>query len=274
MKKVLLAFSFLTLVLCLHAQETDTTGGFSDAKSNQDMIESLSSDRPGASLTPLALQKGLWQIQFGLNGGESYDLVSKKDYNTGGMPFDLRTGIAKNLELMLSAFPEFASNVGAGSGIEYAAMSVGASLRYTIIRNSNAGSLGVFVGYNHVNYEGIEWGSATSIKALYSIPLGKIVSFTTNLGYSFYSFDADGFDYTVNVSFAILPRFGAFIETYGSVPNTSVENVVNENWVDGGVYFLINDDFQLDFLYAQGTFNDFQNFFTSIGLTYRFGTLR
>ena len=267
-------FALILLSNTAIAQDEDTTSSFSDAKSNQHLIESLASDRPGASLTPLTVQKGLWQIQFGLNGGESYDVTAKKDYNTGGMPFDLRTGIAKNLELMLSAFPEFASNVGAGSGIEYAAMSVGASLRYTIIRNSNAGSLGVFVGYNHVNYENIEWGSATSIKAIYSVPVGNILSFTTNLGYSFYSFDADGFDYTFNIGIAFLPRVGAFIETYGSVPSTNAENAVSENWLDGGLYFLVNDNFQLDILYAQGTFNDFQNFFTSIGLTYRFGTLK
>lgn len=256
------------------AQNEDTTRSDSDTLSNPQLIESLSSDRPGASLTPLTLQKGLWQIQFGLNGGESYDLGSKKDYNTGGMPFDLRTGIAKNLELMISAFPEFGSNVGAASGIEYASVSLGASLRYNIVRNSNAGSLAVFAGYNHVNYENIEWGSATSVKAIYAIPLGNILAFTTNLGYSFYSFDADGFDYTFNLGISILPRLGAFIETYGSIPSANTENAVSENWIDGGLFFMVNDNFQLDILYAQGTFNDFQNFFTSLGLTYRFGTLK
>ena len=219
------------------AQNVDTTRSISDTLGNPHFSESLSSDRPGASLTPLTLQKGLWQIQFGLNGGESYDLGSKKDYNTGGMPFDLRSGMAKNLELMISVFPKFASPVGAASGIEYASVALGASLRYSILRKSNAGSLAVFAGYNHVNYENMKWGNATSVKAIYAIPLGNILAFTTNLGYSFYSFDADGFDYTFNLGVSILPRLGAFIETYGSVPSANTKNGVSQNWLMAACFF-------------------------------------
>lgn len=271
---------YLTIIITvifsatLMAQTEDTDSSFSDAKSNLYMLEDLASDRPGASLSPMALQKGMWQMQFGFKGGQSYSENSRKDFNTGGMELDLRTGIAKNLDLMLSVAPDFASNVGAASGIEYAALSAGAALRYTVVRNSDAGSLAVFARYNHVNYEGIEWGSATSIKAVYAVPIGDILSFTTNLGYSFYSFDADGFDYTFNLGITILPRLGAFLETYGSIPSASNDGAVSRNWVDGGLYFQVNENFQLDAFYAQGTFNDFRSFFTAIGLTYRFGTLK
>ncbi len=233
------------------------------------LVKPLASDRPGQTFNALTLSKGVWQIQAGVSWGRLLNNPKGLDYNVLSMPIDLRYGITEKLEVSFSPAPVFANNVGTESGIEYNLSQFSAAVRYQLFADKPFGHLSVHGAYQLVNYErGEETGSNGSLKLLYALPLGDLFTFSTNLGYSVSSYSSNEFTYTANAVFNIMPRFGMFVEAFGNVQVDAA--AANGSGFDAGVFYLVNSNFQLDAAYALTENDALQDYYTSVGLTYRF----
>ena len=234
-------------------------------------ISNLPTDRPGQSYNPQTLFKNQWQIQAGTSWGTFYNLKRGRDINVTAFPVDIRYGITHRLELMFS--PSFGfGTVPGGGGIEYTLSSYSGNLRYSIFRDRPYGSLGVLATYEYATYEsGLETANAYKIKAMYSVGFSNLVTFTSNLGFGSISSGPNFIPYTVNLSFAILPKLGFYVEAYGDINLSDLENVDNPFYYDAGLYYLPNANLQFDAGYNRGGTSSFTDDFVFIGISYRFG---
>ncbi len=238
----------------------------------------LPTDRPGQTYNARTLQAGVWQLQA---AGDVGGLFTARglSYDVFAIPIDLRYGITEKLEIMFSPKFSFASTQGTGAGIEYSLTDLQGTLRYNLVDGAPYGSIGFFAGYKHSIYEGgIANANQGIFKVLYALPLGERLGFSSNLGYSVTSqTGTDGmqstanlFDYTANFAFNFSDAFGMFVEAFGSVDLGDGDG--SNSWVDAGVFWLLSPDFQFDL--AFGNSNTTGDYYTSLGISYRFGNPR
>ena len=222
----------------------------------------LNTDRPGATYSANTVGKGALITQFGLDigGHESYKWEISNSSVKGAV--DLRYGISENLEI--GSFISGASNNIDSDLIEdtqrnYSSYSL--NLRYTALSNdvNSFGFLGD-VAYGHDRQNDFMTYSA---KALYAISLNNVIGLSSNLGYNF-SEDASWANYTINVGFGLYDDFGFYVESFGDIGSD-----FQDLWIDGGVWYLIGPNVQLDMLFAKGFNNNIQDLTGSIGVTWR-----
>lgn len=229
-------------------------------------------DRPSQTFNAKTAAKNSWIYQMGIEWGGLVTSGYSQNYNVIAFPINLRYGITDKLEAMLSPSPTFASVNGGGGGIEYSLGSFGAALRYSLFKNKGLGSMAVLGGYQMYNYErGIKTGTTVELKVLYAVPLGRLLTFATNLGYQSSDFTDDAFTYTANFSVPFTQKFGFYVEAYGSVPTTDNYGSKNSAWYDLGLYWLAQNNFQLDAGYAQGGSEEYRDFYSFVGFCYLFG---
>ena len=264
--------TFLTLFTFLLAS------GLYAQTENSGRIGTLPTDRPGQTYNASTLQAGVWQLQaagdvggFLNSRGITYDLFS--------LPTDVRYGITDKLEIMFSPKFSFASTQGTGAGIEYSLTDLQGTLRYNLIDGAPYGSIGFFAGYRRSIFEGgIANANQGIFKILYALPLGERFGFSSNLGYAVIAeTGTDGtkrninlFEYTANFAFSFTSSFGMFVEAFGGVDLG--DSGASISWVDAGVFWLLSPDFQFDL--AFGNSNTTGDYYTSLGISYRFGEPR
>lgn len=237
----------------------------------------LPADRPGKTFNATTLHAGQWLMQINLEQGDYTKKSNYQGYANWAFPFDLRYGITDKIEIMASIKPNFAAQDGYYGGIEYSLMDYAGSLRYNIFKAKNYGSFSLGAGYRYISYEGGIANAKVGIaKLLYSLPLGQRLVLGTNLGYSHFnetgydnSTNARGsFDYTAILMFNITQKFGLSLETYGSKSN------ISNLFFDGGFYWLPNNNVQVNMFFATGGNSNYQSYYGSIGICYRFGQER
>ena len=219
----------------------------------------LNSDRPGATYTPLTVGKNILNTQLGADyGGKNKERLDIKSASLKAL-FELRYGIGNRFEIgsfnswfteELVDNPEFMTN----------SISHSINARYTI-HTSDLHSIGALADVAYGKTDGIE-SMTYSLKALYSISLSPIFSFNSNLGYNTTEGD-DWVNYTINFGATLFDDFGVFAEGYGNL------STQNEFWLDGGVWYLIGPNLQLDAFFVQGFNNDIREYSISIGATWR-----
>lgn len=263
MKAFFLVVVFLQLVFLANAQNA--------------LSGTVPSDRPGATYNATTLQAGVWQVQSGIEWGSLYQTGYGRGYDVFSFPVDLRYGITNRFEIMVSPKFNFASVAGAEAGIGYALSAYSIMGRYSIFDGEALGSFALLGGYTYVSYEGgIANDHTTVLKMLYKIPLGNRFQLASNLGYSMNSVTGTDaitrqigrFEYTLNISFNMTPKFGIYAESFGSLAKNSFI------WFDSGIFWLPNPNLQVDLFYASGTGDDLLDYFTALGISYRFGTPR
>jgi len=268
MKQAILSLAFSAIYFTAFSQGNDSIP-------NQQLAEcwvsNLPTDRPGQSYNAQTLFKNQWQLQAGVNWGKFYNFNRGKDFDITSLPVDIRYGITNKLEIMLSPSFGFATVPG-GGGIEYTLSSYGASLRYSIFENKPFGNLGAMANYEYSTYEsGLETLNTYRIRLMYSVPLGQIITFTTNVGLATVSSGPDYIPYTVNFSFAVSPKFGFYAEAYGDLVLSELDGVENPFFFDLGLYFLKSASFQFDAGYNRGGTSEYTDDYAFVGISYRFG---
>lgn len=243
----------------------------------QEVQSNLPSDRPGNTMNASTLQAGLWQLQTGVHFGGFINRDNGKAFENWGMPLDLRYGITNKLEIMVNGSGSFASTEGTGAGIEYSLLSYAGYLRFNLFDETPFGSMGLLGGYQHRSYEGGIAAANNFIgKLLYRLPLGEKFQFATNLGYTYTTLDRTDyteeeggrFDFTASFAYMLGQKFGLYVETFGS------EGSENSLWIDGGIFWLPSPNLQWDLIFGNGGTDSFDQYYTTIGLCYRFGEPR
>lgn len=244
------------------------------------LIGDLPTDRPGNTYNATTLQAGVWQLQSGTEWGGFYSTALFNDDVVLTLPTDLRWGITDRFEIMLSPKFNFTSVTGTEAGMAYTLSAYSLFGRFYLFNGTDYGSMAVLGGYQYLEYAGSMANEQSAIiKLLYKIPLGNRFQIASNLGYSLNAISNSTktkthfgqIDYTLNLAYSITPAFGIYAETFGSQSLNSTTNVF---WFDGGLYWLPNENLQVDLFYATGSGNSALDYYAALGISYRFGTPR
>ncbi len=202
---------------------------------------SLSSDRPGQALSSNLVGNTVFQIQPGVDFLNTSDVFLLNSY--------FRYGISNSVEL--------------NSGIAYTAQngnnqlstfSLGSRIRLNKVESRFSSALQLSL---NLPIDNIEFGS----QVIYTLSSNftEKLSWTVNLGANFdENFTTTGL-YVFNITYAIHENFGVFLESFGQI-----DNALSLSF-DTGFYYLVHNNFQLDF-----QIGDNDGLFLGAGFTYRF----
>jgi len=106
---------------------------------------------------------------------------------------------------------------------------------------------------------------------LWAYDLTDVGTIAGNVGFLSLTDEGDRFFQTtasLSYAFSLTERLGAYVEYYGLYPNTESGDCAHS--VDGGLTFLINNNFQLDWRVGAGLNEEAEDFFTGFGFSWRF----
>ncbi|QTD37481.1 transporter [Polaribacter batillariae] len=203
--------------------------------------ESLSSDRPGQALSSSVVGKNVFQIQAGIDYFESTSNFYPSSYFRYGLSerFEFNTGII------------FSGNKFAD---DLESLTIGA--RYVLNSNLEAHLKSSL----QFSYDVGATNKNSQLTYILGSSFSEKLSYTVNLGINFDNdFGVNNGIYIFNFSYAFNDKTGVFLEPFG----TFLKNSFQFN-LDAGVYYLVNNNFQLDFLIGES-----DGFFTGAGITWR-----
>ena len=202
--------------------------------------EVLSSDRPGQALSSSVVGNHVFQIQTGIDfSNENLNFLPSSYF---------RYGLSKRLEVN-SGFNFSGSNFAEN----LSSLSIGA--RYLVSNSNNKMQSSFQFSYDVKAEENSGQlvyilGSSFNEKLSYTANLG--INFTDNLSL------ANTF-YIFNITYSINNKIGLFAENFGTLFTSNY----HFNY-DTGVYYLLNNNFQLD-----AVIGDNDGFFIGAGFTWR-----
>ena len=196
----------------------------------------LTSDRPGQALSSSTVGKKVFQIQAGID-------FTSEFYPNSYFRYGFSERFEVNSGFVLS---------GDSFGNDLESFTVGA--RYNLSKKDNKVQSSLQLSH--------DLGSTISNTQLIYILSSSLekLGYTVNLGLNLN--DNFGFDngvYIFNLSYAFNDKVGVFAETYGTFLNDSFQ--MN---LDTGVYYLLNNNLQLDVLIGRN-----EGFFAGAGVTWR-----
>lgn len=229
--------------------------------------ETIRSGRPGQSIGPFTVGKGIFQIQTGMDvfGYKTPSFESDGFLNNTV----LRYGIAERWEI--SALADYKVETWKSGGLEndlngLAAFDIGG--RYHVYSGEGLiPSIGFQLRFRlpvlSEDYE-IDDVAPRFIIAT-NQKLSETFTLFTNWGGSWNGVNSTGTGfYTINLAFPIAGKLGGFVENYGSLTDGDFDTRF-----DAGFSYLVNNDLQLDILGGPGSNDGEKDFFVSIGLSWR-----
>lgn len=241
--------------------------------------EPLVTDRPGQSTSTAIVGPGRIQVEMGYTHAED-DATDR--VVTDSLPQALlRFGVVEDFELRLSwGGYEWQETTSAG------------------LTTSRDGASDAAVGLKFRFLEEKGWRPETTLLAGLSLPVGgpgftseradpsiglafdntlsHTLSLTYNLGASWTTTENAAGDlsqrnsllYTVFLGIGLTGALGAFVELYGDIPTYS-QGPGPSNSIDGGFTYLLSDDLQLDASAGVGLSQEADDWFVSLGLSFR-----
>lgn len=231
--------------------------------------ETVRSGRPGQSIDPFGVGKGIFQVQSGVDYF-SYNIKASDNRGHGVLHNTvIRYGVAELFEI--------------SSLIDYQSESQSISGGETTRSGLSAFDLG---GRTHI-YSGSGLTPSVGFQLRVRVPvlskdyeidklaprfiivtsqnLTQSITLVTNTGASWNGVDdmATG-HYVVNLSFPLAGKWGAFIENYGNFGSGKFETRF-----DSGFAFLANNDLQFDILGGYGSNKGRKDYFISVGVSCR-----
>ncbi|MFK8059709.1 MAG: transporter [Polaribacter sp.] len=208
--------------------------------SHAQFTEILSSDKPGQALSGSVVGKNVFQIQAGIDYFESVSDFFPSSY--------FRYGLSEKIELNSNFLFS-----GENFGKELASFTLGARFRLNNIESNIQSSL-------QISYDFKNQGSNTQIIYILADSFSEKLAYNINIGLNL----EDGFSlnngiYVFNLSYAINDKIGVFLEPFG----TFLRSTFQFN-IDSGVYYLLNNNLQLDTLIGENN-----GLFVGAGVTWR-----
>lgn len=231
--------------------------------------ETIRSGRPGQAIGPYSVGAGVFQTQTG------FDLTgfhnSRTDVTNHGITPNtvLRFGITKSFDINTAiSYTNDAYHLHDSSYSTNGLSTASIGTRINLYSSENyVPSVGMQVtfklpilspAYNSKYF-------APSITFIISEKLTDKFNFLSNFGFDWNGDDAKpGSFYAANISYSIAPKWGTFIENYGSFSNGNFEN----NW-DTGIAWLVNNNLQFDAYGGAGSNYGKVDYLASIGISWR-----
>ena len=241
-------FLFCLLMLCnLQAQET----------------EPIQADRPDQTETPAIVPAGMFQVEAGF----SYQKEKPKQTSYTLPSVLLKYGVNENFELrVITEFNYEKINNTNQSG--FSSVLVG-------FKSKLCSENGIIPKTSFIAHIGLPNFASTKYKTDYFAPqfrftmqhtLSKKLSLSYNLGSEWNGFTAEPiFLYTLTTGYSITEKLGSYIELFGFAP----QNTQSNHNCDGGITYLINNNFMLDLSSGIGLTQTAPNFYMAFGFSFR-----
>jgi hypothetical protein len=231
--------------------------------------ETIRSGRPGQSIGPFTVGKGIFQIQSGV---DVYGFNNKTtDFEGNGFVHNtvMRYGLAERFEV--SALVDYRAENFKTTGGEtdlsgLSAFDIGG--RYQFFSGEGlVPTLGFQLRFRlpvlSKDYE-ID-NIAPRFLFVTHQKLSDTFTFVTNFGGSWNGVNSIGTGfYVLNLSFPISGKLGGFVENYGNVSDGNFDTKF-----DAGLAYLCNNDLQLDVLGGLGKNDGVSDYFVSVGFSWR-----
>jgi hypothetical protein len=226
-------------------------------------LEPIQTDRPDQTETPALTPKGMFQVETGFS-------VQKNDENsqTNLLPSTLwKYGVNENFELrIITELLSEKYNTESSFGLN--PILIGSKIKI-------AEEKGIWPKTSFISHISLPNTASPEYKTKYYAPefrfvmqhsLRKNMSFSYNLGAEWDGFNADPtFIYTVASGFTITEKFGSYIEFFGFAPQNDRAN----HSFDGGITYLINNNFMLDLSSGIGISDNAPEQYVAFGFSFR-----
>lgn len=228
---------------------------------NAQESEIINTERPGFSSSPIALAPQRWQIE----GGYQYTQDDgNPDFDDQTLPFALlRYGIADHLELQVSWAG--LSWTKTGSQKVNGANDAGIGVKWQLNEADSSVPIALFAGLSipvgDPEYSSDDVDPTLGLFWTHSAKLdwfGTVVVSESN--------DTVSGTNAIGVSLPINDNTGGFIEYYGNF----AENSGPEHYLDGGISYLLQNNFQIDINAGFGLNSRAADFFFGFGIAYRY----
>jgi hypothetical protein len=228
--------------------------------------QTIRSGRPGASIGPYTVGKNVFQIQTGFNYNET-TITSDNAKNIWIWNSVLRYGVLEKLEVngLINLQTEDITANGMNE-IQSGVSNTQLGLRYNFTGNREGIPALGLQGRLLLKAQSEEYQRENLGMKFIFITGNKItdwLSLTTNWGITW---SGDGGDpvgnYSINTSFGLTEKLGAFIEVFG------VFSPFSSNY-DSGLTYLLNNDLQLDVSTGWQGQNGLVDWFVDFGVSWR-----
>jgi hypothetical protein len=226
-------------------------------------IEPIQTDRPDQTETPYLVPKKMFQVENGFS-------FQKNNVNskTLTLPSSLwKYGVNDNFELRL--ITEFLIDKNLDSEISgLKPVLVGCKIKI-------AEEKGIFPKTSFIGHVGLPNVATSKYKNEFTAAefrfvmqhtLSEKMSFSYNLGSEWEGNSPEAtFIYTIATGYSISERIGSYIEIFGFLP----ENATANHSIDGGITYLINDNFMLDLSSGFGVTKNAPSYYAAFGFSFR-----
>lgn len=262
--------------------------------------ESLSSDRPGQTMSPNTVGKKALQFQFGYiysDSDESFqylgtpprgnDLFNTSEVTGNNLNLKTRYGLFEKTEISFdftvgrrnSVSKSWSTNADDYDELDQTKNSylVGGAIRQNFVSDNEAGfNLGAELQFFGENYFG-----STVYNLLVIVAANKQITDKLSIAGNAASFFNSTFYFTCNVGYSITDKLGVYAEYYPIFSNssrlTSADNLrLARSFVNTGLSYYLSPNFMLDltggFLvsdYKRSDLNDLSEYNIQLGLTSR-----
>jgi hypothetical protein len=237
---------------------------------NETLDEALITDRPDFTESPQVVPQGRVQIE----GGVTYSREGARRA-TGGGEVLVRVPVAKKVEVRFG-LPSYVRqrDGGRSSGLDDSFLGAKLALSPGDAQRKKP-ALGLLIGATLPTGANAIGEDAYQPEAILSASweLSPKLAFNSNVGYGRPSDGGTRFSQlfgSVSLGFTLSDKWGAFAEVYGLTKADATGK--SAKYVDGGVTYLINNDFQLDARLGFGLNNKLggPDYFTGVGASRRF----
>lgn len=226
-------------------------------------IKPIQADRPDQTETPAIVPQGMFQLEAGF----SYQKEDAEN-STAALPSALwKYGVNENFELRLITELEN-EQTDASSYFGLRPILIGCKIK--VCEENGMVPKTSFIG--HVSIPNV---ASSQYKADFYAPefrftmqhtLSDKLSLGYNLGSEWDGFTAEPtFIYTLTTGYSINEKTGAYLEVFGFAPQKDTAN----HSLDGGVTYLINNNFMLDLSSGFGLTENAPDYYAALGFSFR-----
>ena len=255
-----------------------------EAEQSDRMSEPLVTDRPDFTESTETIEVGYGQLEMGYTftvDREGSDRV--RDHTAPELL--LRVGLAERLELRIGwngyafADQQFVTTTSAGRRVTRDDWSQGSNdlslgIKYKFFEQS-----GPWPHFGIIAAVSVPSGSAgvssgdvdPAVVFLWAYDVTDRFAVAGNVGVAYPTDAADRFVQTsasLSFAYALTERIGGYVEYFGFYPNTERSDAAHS--INAGLTYLVNNDFQFDWRVGAGLNEEADDFFTGVGLAWRF----
>ena len=226
-------------------------------------IEPIQADRPDQTETPAIVPIGMFQVETGF----TFQKNDKKS-TLFSLPTTLwKYGVNENFELrLITEFISEENNISKSNGFN--PIYVGFKVKLT----NEKGIIPKTSFISHISLPNVASSKyktdfyAPEFRFVMQHTLNEKLSLSYNLGAEWDGFTPEPtFIYTLTTGYSISDKLGSYIELFGFGPQNDKAN----HSFDGGLTYLINNNFMLDLSSGVGITNNAPDYYTAIGFSFR-----